>query len=140
MLTYATVDDLTVWTGQIAPDNATQLLRSASGLVRRSTVTAIYTAAPSGAPSDPDVAEAFRDATCAQAAFWAVAGIDPAAGQVGAASERLVSASSIGGAAVTYGTAGDVAAAKTAALDELCNEAAFILAEAGMLGQPWATG
>lgn len=140
MLTYATVDDLTVWTGQVAPDNAVQLLRSASGLVRRSTVTAVYTVTPSGAPSNPDVADAFRDATCAQAAAWAAAGIDPVGGAAGVASERVPTSSSIGGASVTYGTTGDAAAARTAALTELCDEAAYLLAEAGMLGHPGVRG
>lgn len=49
---------------------ATRLLTSASKLIRRATKTAIYDTDTSGYPTNVDIRQAFRDATCAQAEWW----------------------------------------------------------------------
>lgn len=132
VLIYATASDLATWTGQPAPDNAAVLLRSASMAVRAATRTAIYTTSPSGLPSDADVAEAFRDATCEQAGQLTANDIDPAAGAAGAGGG--ISASSIGSASVTYATpANDAALRQQLAAGQLCASAVQILLDAGVL-------
>ena len=58
--------------GTTAPTGAeaTRLLTRASRRVDRLLLAAIYDTDDTGAPTDPDVAAAVRDATCAQAAWW----------------------------------------------------------------------
>jgi len=124
---YATPEQLAVWTGEAAPANAARLLRSASLLVRRATLTAVYYTDAQGMPTDPDVAAAFRDATCSQADTWATLGIDPAKG----AADMLPVTKSIGTATITYATASVTTARGTAAV-QLTREARLILAEAGL--------
>jgi hypothetical protein len=127
MLTYATTAQLAVWTGAAAPTNAAALLRSASLLVRRATLTAIYDVDAQGMPTAPDVAAAFRDATCTQAATWASLGIDPAKG----AADTLPVSKSLGSASITYATHG-VTTGRADAAVQLAQEARLILAEAGL--------
>ncbi|MER7070965.1 hypothetical protein [Terrabacter sp. NPDC000476] len=127
---YASTDDLADWTGAVAPDNATALLRTASGLVADATITAWYAADTLGMPTSSPVAEAFKDATCAHAAAMAAAKVDPAAGSavgVGAAVRKKV-----GTAEIEYAGAADAAAAKARLLDTLCPEAVRILRAAGL--------
>lgn len=139
MLIYATGDDLSDWTGDAAPDNAASLLRSASILVRDATRAALYDVDPSGKPSDDVISGAFRDATCAQAAMWAAAKIDPGEGGVGISAPAVVS-KSMGGRSVTYADlSGSVTVqqARAKAATELCDEARAILAAEGLTdGQP----
>lgn len=135
MRIYATPPDLSTWTGKAAPDNAEGLLRFASSLVEDATRTAVYPTAPDGLPRPGAVADAFRDATTAQAAYWAANGLDPAAGPLGEQSRRVATSKSIKGASVGY-DAGDAATTKAArvnALETLCWEAGLILANAGLL-------
>ncbi|MGI5196579.1 hypothetical protein ACQEVY_23505 [Streptomyces sp. CA-288835] len=68
---FATPAEYEAFTGQPAPANAPRLLARASRLVSRDTKAAIYDTDSAGYPSDPDVRQAFRDATCAQVAEWA---------------------------------------------------------------------
>lgn len=74
---YATVEDLRQWL-QIAdtspgdePDerleDAEQVLRSASLIVDRVLRNSYYDTDDEGMPTDPDIRDALRDATCAQA-------------------------------------------------------------------------
>ncbi|MFE5290338.1 hypothetical protein ACFRAQ_35760 [Nocardia sp. NPDC056611] len=104
MLVYAAPADLADWLTEL-PDTATstQLIRYASQLVRSTTRCDLYDVYPSGLPIDLDIAEAMKEATCAQAAQWHLAGIDPAAGSVG----RTVAIKShtADGGAVTYADA-----------------------------------
>ncbi|WP_313816351.1 hypothetical protein [Citricoccus sp.] len=133
--TYATEADLTEWTGAEAPANAVVLLRSASTLVEQATRNAVYGTFTDGMPSQSRVIDAFRDATCAQASFWAANGLDPAAGSLSEQSTRVASSKSIKGASVSY-DAGDTAAtkaARVAALSTLCEEAFGILDHAGLI-------
>ena len=131
MLVYATAEDLTTWTGTAAPDNAAQLLRSASGMVRHATRAALYDTTPAGLPSDPDVADAMRDATCAQAAAWAALDVDPTSGPAGVAGQ--VQSSSILSGSVTYAQREGADADKVATLTGLVPDAVMVLEQAGLL-------
>lgn len=136
ILAYATAADLAAWTGATAPSNATTLLRTASLIVRRVTRTAVYATDTTGLPTDTDTIDAFRDATCAQAAAMDANGVDPLAGQAGASQE--VASTSIGSASVSFVAGSGSAAA--ALLSDLCAEAAMILGEAGLLNNQPLTG
>ena len=142
-LIYATSTDLSTWTGATAPANADQLLRRASGLVRKHTATAFYATDPTGLPTDPDTLQAFKDATCAQAAMWTAANIDPAGG--GVAIVAPLRAKRIGSAGFDYDTSASSSVtaytARAAAANELCTEAVDILQQAGInLINPWIAG
>lgn len=132
---YATADDLAEWSGAPAPANAAGLLRYASSLVEGATVNALYATDAEGYPSGTFTADTFRDATTAQAAFWAANGLDPAAGSLPVLGERVATSKSIKGASVSYDAA-DAAQAKgarIAALETLCGEAYLILSNAGLI-------
>ncbi|AXK88612.1 hypothetical protein SAMN05421776_12320 [Nocardia farcinica] len=103
MLVYAAPEDLADGWLTDLPDNttATQLIRYASQLVREATRLDLYDTYPSGLPVDLDIAEAMREATCAQAAMWHLAGINPAAGTVGR--ELAVASQTADGGSVAYG-------------------------------------
>lgn len=77
-LVYATLADLTgyVPAGTTVPSDpeATRLLTSASAVIRRATLTAVYEADTSGYPTDTAIRDAFRRATCAQALWWLLTG------------------------------------------------------------------
>ena len=101
MLVYADEADLSTHVAEL-PDNADTLLRFASVLVRRATRFDVYDVTPAGMPDDPWVIDAFRDATCVQAAMWAQNGIDPSSGAAGV--DGGVESSSIAGGTVKYDT------------------------------------
>ena len=101
MLVYAEPHHLADHLAEV-PDNAEALIRYASVLVRRATRFDVYDTTPAGMPDDPWVIEAFRDATCVQAAMWAQNGIDP--GKGGAGVDGGVESSSIAGGTVKYDT------------------------------------
>ena len=92
MLILATTDELTTWMEAPAPDNATVLLREASGLVSDACKCDIYDTQSNGKPSDPDLVEAMMEATCAQAEAWAAAEMDPTKGPGGQAPRLTTSA------------------------------------------------
>ena len=102
MLILATTDELTTWMEAPAPDNATVLLREASGLVSDACKCDIYDTQSNGKPSDPDLVEAMMEATCAQAEAWASAEMDPTKGPGGQAPRLTTSA--IDGASLSYDT------------------------------------
>lgn len=132
IVTYADATDLATWTGSTAPDNATQLLRTASLVVRKATITAVYATDSTGAPSGTDEIDAFRDATCAQAAAMAANDVDPLAGQAG--TSGAVASTSIGSASISFASDTDTATLQRSLLADLCSEAAMILRDAGLLG------
>ncbi|MFH8792197.1 hypothetical protein [Streptomyces sp. NPDC017941] len=68
---YATTAELEAFTGQPAPANAPRLLSRASRLVSAATKAALYDTDPAGYPTDTEIRDAFREATCAQVAEWA---------------------------------------------------------------------
>lgn len=142
-LIYATSTDLSAWTGATAPPNADQLLRRASGLVRKATATAFYATDPTGLPTDAVTLQAFKDATTAQANFWAVNNIDPAAG--GLSQTGVLSSKKIGSASLSYDSAGSGSVTawrtKVEASATLCEEAFDLLQAAGInLINPWIAG
>ena len=129
MLVYADEADLSTHVVEL-PDNADTLLRFASVLVRRATRFDVYDVTPAGMPDDPWVIDAFRDATCVQAAMWAANGINPAAGSAGV--EGGVDSSTIAGATVKYNTS-HVDHAR-ASVDALCPAALAVLRSEGLAG------
>lgn len=135
VLVYASTTDLTSWTQLPAPANAAALLRSASLLVRSSTMSAIYTTDDSGAPTDTKVLQAFKDATCAQASYWAAAGIDPSSGGISTAAP--VRSKRLGSGGIDYDTSAATSAAtlqtKMAAAATLCGEARLLLQQAAVV-------
>ena len=114
------------------PEDPAGLLRSASGLIRSETKTAIYPVNADGYPSNPDTRKAFRDAVCAQAKFWADHEIDPSLGAAGVA--PLAASKSIGGASIQYSTYVSTAEARANAAGVIAPDAWYILADAGLLG------
>ena len=129
----ATPADLSAWTGQPVPANATPLLRSASSLVLGASSASYYAVDPvTGLATDPVVAKVLNDATCIQAAAWAALGIDPLLGGVVVAS--VASSKSIGSASLSYSDAGQAADAKAKALTTLVPEAARKLRENNLMG------
>lgn len=99
MLTYAVPDDLADHMAEV-PDDAVTLLKHASILVRHATRFDWYEVTPAGAPEDPWVIDAFRDATCVQAAEWSANEINPVAGAGGV--KGGVESSSIAGGSVKF--------------------------------------
>jgi hypothetical protein len=123
---YATDAELGAWCNPL-PDNADTLLRDASALVRKATRNDRYDVDAAGKPTDPDVIEAFRDATCKQVAIWAANDIDSNKGVAGL--EQLPASSSIAGASVSYDGAvnAEIAAARAQSTTALAVEAVDIL-------------
>ena len=136
---YATVDDLAAapWSLDPAPASAERLLATASRLVRRATMLARYPVTDDGLPRDADLADALRDATCAQVVAWAATSVDPGTGGYQPA-PAAVQSRRIGSAALTYDTsaAASVTAlnARAAAATSLVDDALQILADAGLTG------
>lgn len=69
MAAYATVAELTAFTGAAAPVDAARLLQRASDLVD-TIVCAPYATDLSGMPTDVDIIAALKNATCAQVELW----------------------------------------------------------------------
>lgn len=138
MLVYATAEDLTdgQWVADV-PAGAAALLRFASALVRRATMTAVYRTDATGRPTDDAVADAFRDATCAQVAAWVASDVNPVAGAA-PAMKAPVQSKKLATGAVTYDTsaAASVTAltARARAATSLGQEALLILSDAGLVG------
>lgn len=134
VLVYADSTELAAWTGVAAPANATQLLRSASMLLRSATLTSVYGTDETGLPAEAKVAEAFRDATCAQVASWVGAGVDPSG--AGISTTAPVRGKRLGSGSVEYDTAASSSVtafqAKRVAAVTLCPEAFMILQQAGI--------
>jgi hypothetical protein len=124
---------------QDAPANMGVLLREASRMVRRHTISAVYAVDSNGAAVDQLVIDALRDATCAQAAAWASLNVDPLTGGVG--QSRVIMNKSLDGAAITYANAQGQAQAADEATRRLVPAACEILRDAGLLRfGPWVYG
>lgn len=95
---YATSSDYATYTGATAPSGIDRSLAAASLLVETEMLrTAVYDTDDDGLPTDTDVIEAMRDATCAQAEY------SRAQGDANLVGAGQVSAFSIGGLSVTKG-------------------------------------
>lgn len=125
MTLYATPDQFADWLAVDVPANGTALLRSATLLVAK---------AINESPYDPAIVidQPRIDATCAQAASWALAGIDPSAGIAGLGG--TVKSKGVDGATITY----DVVAAvdRAAVISTLCSDAYDILYAAQLIWTP----
>jgi hypothetical protein len=132
---YASSENYTVLYGEPAPPKLGNLLRSASILVRRETITAIYATDAEGKPVDAQVIAAFQEATCVQAQFWVANSIDPSSG--GLPQPAIVQTKKIGTASIVYDTSAqgsaNVIAARMAATSGLCLEAFSVLQQAGLV-------
>lgn len=71
-MAYADSDDLSdmLPDGLVVPADATRLLAAAGREIDRMLVTAVYDVDDGGDPTDAQFIIAFKDATCAQAAWW----------------------------------------------------------------------
>lgn len=134
MRTYATASDLLDFMGgesPTGPDGSDMtdpqinaLLRRASSQVEGYVRLARYAVDEDGYPTDPVVAQALTDATCAQAAWWDdtgdMTGADAAAGPT-----KILS--------VSLGGNGTAANQRTAAEARASDEAITILKNAGLI-------
>lgn len=141
MLLYAAQWDIMdqwdpAWGDVPASESMDRALRVASRRVRHATRAALYDVGTSGLPTDPDVVEAFRDATVAQCVLWLANGLDP--DKPLEQPVQKVTSKAMGGRNISY--SGDdprVTEARMQAAKELCDDAALILSDAGLTGQPW---
>lgn len=67
---YATLSELADFLGEEPPENADRLLVKATRRIDLLTIAAVYDTDDDDLPTDATVAAAFRDATCAQVAWW----------------------------------------------------------------------
>lgn len=136
----ADVADLMEWTGVAAPDNATQLLRSATSRVLEATKGAHYPVdVATGLSTDETVAKALKDATCIQAAAWAAIKYDPATG--GVITSTVARDKAIGSARFSYAGADAAAASKQGAATGLVPDACEKLAQHNLLAtNVWVYG
>jgi hypothetical protein len=125
---FATAAEYEAYTGKTAPENVGRLLARASRLVSGATKAAIYDTDASGYPSDPDIREGFRDATCVQVEVWAdrdaaeTDGADPAAGPW----------TSVSAGGLSFSRPAESVPPSVAEDTKLTAEAAEILAELGL--------
>lgn len=132
-LIYATSEDVTEQLAPAAaPADVDRLLVVASRWVRHATRTALYDTTSTGAPSDDDVAEAFRDATVEQVLAWVRTGIRPDQGSVGAA-EGVVASKSMRSVTIQYAVYAESAKDRARVATQLCAQARMVLADAGLL-------
>lgn len=131
---YATPQDLVpMWVPEDPdrdPASLERLLRAASLRVATATRLAAYATDTDGNPSDPQVVEALRDATCQQAALWIGANIDPTVGALG--QDLVVTSQSVPGGSVSYDVGGR-SEKIAAAITDLSDESFAILRLAGLL-------
>lgn len=124
---YATAAELTTFIGAQPEGNITAMLRKASLLVTSACRLDCYDTTPIGIPADDDLAEAMRDATCAQVERWIAADVDPLSG---AKQAGVVASSGVDGASVSF--AAPTAADLGVLADTLCLDALHILRNAGL--------
>jgi len=126
---YATSADYASLGYGTPPTSIDLLLRQASRLVARATMADRYDTDVDGVPTDGPTLEAFKEATCCQAAAMAALNIDPASG--GVTTTRTVNSKTLDGASVTYANAVDAETQRSAAATQLVPEARAILQDAG---------
>lgn len=128
---YATVADYEDFTdGEHEPESEgkiTAKLRRASLVIDGLTRLSRYDVDDDGMPTDPDVDQAFTDATCAQAAYWDTTD-DPTGGEAVAGPVKIGSVS-LGGSGAT----GNAQSKTDAGAARVAPEAVDILRTAGLL-------
>lgn len=133
MLLFASSGDFEKYADMEAPTNIDRLLGLASSWVRDAVRRAQFDTTPAGLPSDPDVEDALRDATCEQVLVWVQNGVEPGK----APTRGAVSSSSIGDGSVSYETA-SVVEARALTATSIAPTALMILDSADLTGgQPW---
>lgn len=70
---YATVAELETWAGEPFP-NAERLLVEASAAIDAAIIGAVYDTDDKGFPTDPEIRDALKSATCAQATWFGETG------------------------------------------------------------------
>lgn len=124
---YATSGDLADYLGTAPPAGARRLLVQATRRVDELLIAAVYPVDGDGMPTDPRVAEALRDATCAQVAWFVELGDEQGSG----AAERY-SMVRIGDVQLSGGSA------SAGADGRFAPDTVRILRGAGLLsGHPW---
>lgn len=114
------------------PHRATGMIQHASLMVEHATILARYDVDDEGYPTDQEVIDAFKNATCFQVAAWAAAGLDPRKGIHG--QPLRITSQSAGGGSVSYeGVATNEDIDKL--LTTLCAPAMMVLRQAGLLGR-----
>ncbi|MFD9863473.1 head-tail connector protein [Streptomyces alboflavus] len=73
---YATPEQLAAWLGAPAPADAVRLLARAGEDLDSALLTALYGVDDDGNPTDPRIAGALSDASCAQVEYWIASGDD----------------------------------------------------------------
>jgi hypothetical protein len=140
---YAAPPDLSAWlalSGAQMPEFPGGYLRTASMAVTEATETAFYATDSDGLPTETKTLQAFKDATCAQAAALIAFEIDPTAGGTLEAGGVETSVA-IGSARITYADTIAAIEAIQQLLGGLTRDAALILRQAGIqLGIPWIVG
>lgn len=126
---YAAQSDFTQWDeGRLYETPSESILRRASGVVDGLTRHSVYEVDEDGYPTNADIADAFKEATCAQAAWW-----DETGDATGAQSqEGTMSIGSVSIGARGRSTGGGSA---DAADSRIAPEAVEILANAGLLNR-----
>lgn len=84
-----------------APDDIAKLIRRASGTVESLTLTARYVIDDDGMPADDEVIEAFREAVCAQVAYFLETG--DVSGAAAGSPAVSIGSLSLGGKAISGG-------------------------------------
>ena len=100
VLVYATANDAEFDNLDVDAATITRRITTASALVRKATRSAYYDTTPTGAPSDEDVAEGFRQATVTQVLAWDQLGVDPSTGPAAITGQKQ--SQSLLGGSVTY--------------------------------------
>lgn len=133
MKLFATGEDYESFTGEDAPGNVDRLLKVASAWVANTVKRARFAVDKDGAPKDPRIVEALRDATCEQVWVWVQNGVEPGVN----ADRGAVSSSSIGDASISYET-DSVVRDRQLVASAVAPTALTILDTAGLWeGHPW---
>lgn len=124
---YATVAELTAYTGTDAPVGAARLLVRATRKVDQLCKTAVYPVDEDGMPTDAALRAVLRDATCAQVEWWGEIGDERGTGATAA-----LAGAQIGTVRLPSGNA---AAGDGSGSLEYAPDASTILAAAGLTTQ-----
>lgn len=133
MIVYADATDLDTWVDGLDTERpVAPLLREASRRVGHACRNDLYKTQPDGTPDDDDLADAMRDAVCAQVEVWLAADVDPIAGAAGITPTKTVK--TVDGVTIQYDAASatEVTKARAAVAVDLCDAALSILRAAGL--------